>query len=262
MTLRVHAWGPEGGPRVVALHGLTSHGRHFRRLAAEQLADRRVLAPDLIGHGDSPWEPPWNLETQVETVLSSLPDEPADWLGHSYGGRLAFEVAARRPELVQRLVLVDPAILLPPHVGLFGAENARVDRFYDSFAEGIARRFEESRLLGGPRPELAAVLEEELEPHLVLAADGRWRYRYAQSAVVAAYGELCRTPPPYEAVRAPTLLVRGRHTYLPYDHLLEAHRAAAGDLLTDVVVEGCHTLLWDAYDETAAEIARFLTSQG
>ena len=258
MSLRVHAFGPPGGAPVVALHGVTSHGRHFRRLAREHLPERRVLAPDLLGHGDSPWEPPWDLDSHVEALLASLPEEEADWIGHSFGGRLAFEVAARWPGRVRRLVLIDPAILLAPHVGLFTAENARLDRSYDSVAEAIERRFDESRLLGGASPELRTVLEEELEPHLVTAEDGRFRYRYAQSAVVAAYGERCRTPPPFDAVRAPTLLVRGRHTYVPYDHLVDEHRAAAGDLLTDVVVEGCHTLLWDAYDETAAALARFL----
>ena len=65
-------------------------------------------------------------------------------------------------------------------------------------------------------------------------------------------------PPPFAAVRVPTLLVLGERSYLPYDHLLDEHRAALGDLLEVVAVPGGHTVLWDALDETAAAIERFL----
>ncbi len=94
--------------------------------------------------------------------------------------------------------------------------------------------------------------------HLVLDDDGRWRYRYCQAAVVAAYGEMASVPPPFEDARVPTLLVLGSQSYLPYDHLLDAHRTALGNLLSVVPVSGGHTVLWDALDETAAAIARFL----
>ena len=67
-------------------------------------------------------------------------------------------------------------------------------------------------------------------------------------------------PPPFEAVRVPTLLVLGEQSYLPYDHLLDAHRGALGDLLEVVTVPGGHSVLWDALDETATAVGRFLTS--
>ena len=76
--------------------------------------------------------------------------------------------------------------------------------------------------------------------------------------MVAAYGELASQPPRFENVRLPTLLVLGEQSYLPYDHLLDAHRTALGDLLEVVVVPGGHTVLWDALDETSAAIAGFL----
>ncbi len=69
-------------------------------------------------------------------------------------------------------------------------------------------------------------------------------------------------PPRFEDVRVPTLLVLGERSYLPYDHLLDAHRAALGDLLEVVVVPGGHTVLWDALDETAEAIAAFLEPLG
>lgn len=255
MTLALHEWGEPGLPRVVCLHGVTSHGRHFAKLA-EALPGHHVLAPDLLGHGSSPYEPPWDLAAHVGAVVETVGTSSAFLVGHSFGARVAFEITARAPKLVPRLVLLDPAILVPPHVALLAAENARRERAYISFEEGVDRRYDESQLQHAPRE----LVEEELRSHLVPSEDGGYRYRYCQSAVVAAYGEMASQPPPFERVRVPTLLVLGKRSYLPYDHLLEAHRAALGDLLEVAVVPGGHTVLWDALEETSAAVSRFLSA--
>ncbi|MDQ3121388.1 MAG: alpha/beta hydrolase [Actinomycetota bacterium] len=254
MKLQLEEWGLRDDPRIVCLHGVTSHGRHFARLA-EKLPGFHVQAPDLIGHGSSPYEPPWDLETHAGAVVETVGAAPAILIGHSFGGRLALELAARAPKLVPKLVLLDPAIHVLPPVALFAAENARKDRAYVSFEEGIDRRYDESQLSRAPRE----LVEDELRGHLVWD-DGSYRYRYSQSAVVAAYGEMATEPPPFERARVPTLLVLGEQSYLPYDHLLDAHRAALGDLLEVVVVPGGHTVLWDALDETVSAIRGFLAS--
>ncbi len=253
MTLAFEEWGDQDAPRVVCLHGVTSHGRHFAKLA-EALGGFHVVAPDLRGHGSSTNEPPWDLASHLDAVVETVGPEPGVLLGHSFGGRLAFELAARSPELAARLVLLDPAILLPAQVALFAAENARAERAYASFEEGIARRYEESQLQHSPR----VLLEEELRTHLVESYDGLYRYRYCQAAVVAAYSEMASQPPPFEHVRVPTLLVLGESSYLPYDHLIDAHRAALGDLLEVVGVPGGHTVLWDAFVETSEAVVSFL----
>jgi lipase len=232
-----------------------NHGRHFAQLA-EQLPGFKVLAPDLIGHGSSPWEPPWDIGAHCDALLETVGHGPASLVGHSFGGRLAFELAARAPKLVPKLVLLDPAILIPPHVALAAAENARPDKTYVSFDELIDRRYDESQLHSTDRE----LLVEDLAPHVEVGEDGRYRYRYSQSAVVAAYGEMASQPPRFEDVRVPTLLVLGERSYLPYDHLLDAHRAALGDLLEVVVVPGGHSVLWDAPGETARAVHDFLTS--
>ena len=237
----------------MCLHGVTGWGGHFAELARRLARTHRVLAPDLLAHGASPTEPPWRVEDHLAAVAAAIPTTPATWVGHSFGGRLAFEHAARRPETVERLVLLDPAILLPPHVAEWAAENARPERRYDSFDEAIDRRYEESKLQDAPR----ALVEAELRHHLFEGEDG-WRYRYVQAAVVTAYSEMATAPPAFADVRLPTLLILGAESYLSYDHLLDAHRAALGDLLEVVTVPGGHTVLWDALDETAAAIERFL----
>lgn len=254
MTLARHEWGDDALPALVCLHGVTNHGAHFAKLA-ERLAGRyHVVALDLRGHGGSPWEPPWHLEQHVEDVLEAAPNGRCAWLGHSFGGRIAYEAAAAAPERVERLLLLDPAIRIPPHIGLAAAENARRDRSYASFAEGIDRRFEESVLTTAPRD----LVEAELLHHLLEDGEGRWRYRYCQSAVVAAYGEMSREPPPFARVRVPTLLVLGETSYLPYDALLGAHQEALGELLTVARIPAGHTVLWDALDDCAGAIDRFL----
>lgn len=251
--LHLHEWGPADAPRVVCLHGVRNHGGHFAPLAAA-LPAYHVLAPDLLGHGFSPWEPPWDVHAHCDAIVETVGADPAVLIGHSFGGRLAYELAARAPKLVPRLVLLDPAILLPGHVALAAAENARVERTYVSFDELVERRYDESQLQLAPRELVAS----DLDGHVTVGDDGLYRYRYCYSAVVAAYGEMASAPPPFERVRVPTLLVLGEGSYLPYDHLLDAHRGAIGDLLEAAVVPGGHSVLWDALGETAAAIAAFL----
>ena len=253
MTLALHEWGEGGRPRIVCLHGVRNHGRHFAPLAA-RLTGCHVLAPDLLGHGHSPWEPPWDIPTHLDAIVDTVGARESILIGHSFGGRLAFELAARSPKLVPKLVLLDPAILLPGQVALAAAENARVDKSYVSFDELIERRYDESQLHFAPRELVVA----DLAAHVETSDDGRVRYRYCQSAVVAAYGEMASQPPRFEDVRVPTLLVLGERSYLSYDHLLDAHREALGDLLEVVVVPGGHSVTWDALDETSAAIAAFL----
>src|SRR6185503_10997187 len=110
--------------------------------------------------------------------------ERVDVVGHSFGGRLALELASRRPERVGRVVLLDPAVWVPPHIALERAELARRDAGYASVEEAIAERLE----LGTGSDE--RLVREELPQHLQLGEDGRWRGRFAPSAVVAAYGEM------------------------------------------------------------------------
>jgi lipase len=253
VRLALHEWGEADAPRVVCLHGVRNHGGHFAPLA-ERLQGFQVLAPDLIGHGSSSYEPPWDIGAHCDAIAETVGAAPAMLVGHSFGGRLAFELAARAPKLVTRLVLLDPAILLPGHVALAAAENARLDKSYVTFDELIERRYDESQLHFAPRELVVA----DLASHIMQGDDGRYRYRYCQSAVVAAYGEMASQPPRFEDVRVPTLLVLGERSYLPYDHLLESHRAALDDLLQVVVVPGGHTVLWDALEETAAVVRAFL----
>jgi lipase len=256
MELNLHEWGDRAAPPLVCLHGVNAHGRRYRKLAEERLADRfRVLAPDLRGHGFSDWEPPWTIATHAHDVLETLDAAGvarAAWLGHSFGGRLALEIAALAPERVERLVLLDPAIQILPHVGFDFAERERLDNAFASPDEAIA-----ARLAGGAATPLP-FLEEEMREHLVQHPDGRYRYRYCQSTVVSLYGELVTPPPPPETVRVPALLLYADAFGLVRDEQVEAYKSALGDLLETMTVPGGHMVYWDAWDETADAVERFL----
>lgn len=257
--LHLHTWGPASAPRVVCLHGVTAWGGHFAQLARETLRDRHVLAPDLLGHGLSPPEPPWSLRHQIDAVLATVGDEPAAWIGHSLGGRLAYEIAVSRPDLVRQLVLLDPAIV--PGRGpilLAFAEDARRRRTYPSFDALVDARFEESMLTRAPR----ALVEDELRGHVLETADGSWEYRYVQSAIVTSFAELADEPPPPEALDVPTLVVHGSESYVPVAEIVPGLRTALGERLAVVSVPSGHTVLWDALTETAAAVGAFLERHG
>ncbi len=260
MQLHVHEWGDPAAACVVCLHGVNAHGRRFRRLAEARLASRfRVLAPDLRGHGFSEWEPPWTIATHVHDLaetLDAMGVRRAHFVGHSFGGRLVLELAALDADRLERVALLDPAIQILPHVGLDFAERERADNSFDSPDEAIAARLETSTTI--PR----AFLEEEVREHLVRHRDGRFRFRYCQSAVVSLYGELCTPPPPPETLRTPTLLLHAGQFGLVRDEQLESYAAALGDRVEMVEVSGGHIVYWDAYEETAAAVEGFLTKPG
>lgn len=258
MKLNVNEWGDSAAPTVVCLHGITGHGRRFRKLAEERLTRFHVLAPDLRGHGRSGWDPPWTIETHVDDLRETLP-APATWIGHSFGGRLLIELAAREPGLFERAVLLDPAIHVPADYARQGAAEERAKQPFASVEEAIASRVESDDLMGPDRTP-REFLDEEMREHLVLHDDGLYRYRYSQDTVASAWMEMAARPPAFDRVRLPTLLVVGAESKLVSAGELELYRSALGGLLDVAVVPGGHMVYWDAFDETAAAIERFLTT--
>jgi lipase len=252
VLLHVHEWGDSAAPPVVCLHGVTGHGERFRRLAEERWTDFHVVAPDLRGHGRSEWEPPWTIPTQladlVETV-AALGIARADWVGHSYGGRLVLELTAAYPESVRRAVLLDPAIQPLPGPSLYLAETELDGGVYPSAEEYVQQRLASSELTR--REDVDA----DIAQHFDALPDGRIQRRTCQPAVVSIYGELVAPPPPPETLRdIPTLLL-----YAPNFGLVRDEQIAAyGDVAEIVALPGMHMVMWDAFDETATAVEDFL----
>jgi lipase len=249
MLLHVHEWGDRRSPPLVCLHGVTGHGERYKRLAEERWASRfRVVAPDLRGHGRSGSDAPWTFSTYVADVIETLDGVgvgEADWVGHSFGGRLVLEVAAAHPERVRRAVLLDPAIQVLPHVAAFVADGERREPIYDS-----AGAYADAREDTPPRE----LVLEDARQHCDVLPDGRLRRRTFQPAMVSIYGELASDPPPLETLRAPTLLVHAPAYGLVREEQLAAYAAHVETL----AVPGMHMVMWDAFDEVASAVERFL----
>jgi lipase len=248
MLLHVHSWGDPASPPLICLHGVTGHGERFTRLAEERWADQfHVIAPDLRGHGRSGYEPPWTFPTHVTDLvetLDSLGIGTADWVGHSFGGRLILELAARHPERIRRAVLLDPAIQILPHIALVAADAERPDPIYESRDDYADRRPDSPR----------EFVLEDARVHCETLSDGRLRRRTCQPAAVSIFGELATEPPPPETLRTPTLLIHAP----AYGLVREEQLAAYADRVETLGVPGMHMVMWDAFDEIADAVKQFL----
>jgi lipase len=256
--MHLYEWGDPDAPTIVCLHGITAQGERFRRLAEERLAQRwHVVAPDLRGHGRSGYEPPWDLEQHLEDLLETAPADARLWVGHSFGGRLVLELAARHPERVDRAVLLDPAIWVPPPYALARAELQRHDRSWASIEAAAEERFADGGVRGGSRQ----VVEDDFRRHLEQDGDGRFRLRYCRSAVIAAFSVMARTPP-QEQLTVPVHALRALESEVCPAQLAEAYAELAGPNFTHAEIPGGHIVMWDAFDETAEAIERFFGSSG
>lgn len=145
--LHVREWG-DGDPAVL-VHGSMSTGRTTwspQRPLAER--GHRLIVPDRRGYGASPELDGEDFEVDTQDVLRLLEPEDAHLVGHSYGALAALRAAARRPEAVRSLTVVEPpafsiaddeptvADLLEDHADLWDRAHDLDDR---SFMERFIR---------------------------------------------------------------------------------------------------------------------------
>jgi pimeloyl-ACP methyl ester carboxylesterase len=105
------------GPHtVLAAHGLTASGMSFRTVARHLPPDWRIVAVDLRGRGGSNGLPgPYGMDRHAADLAAAAEHlgTPLVLLGQSMGAYAALRAAATRPELFERLVLVDGGLPLP-----------------------------------------------------------------------------------------------------------------------------------------------------
>lgn len=97
-------------PPVLLLHGFTTSARRTWQEPGwiDLLGDagRRVIAPDLLGHGDAPKPHDVAAYAEVESLVAAeLPDEPVDAVGYSAGARILLVLASQDPSRFRRLVI-------------------------------------------------------------------------------------------------------------------------------------------------------------
>jgi pimeloyl-ACP methyl ester carboxylesterase len=122
--VRTHYVEAGEGPLVVLLHGFPEHWYSWRKqIPTLANAGYRVVAPDLRGYNRTE-KPPGvdayrigQLVADVRALIDHCGEERAHLVGHDWGGVIAWEIAARHPESVDRLV-----VLNAPHPGAYRRE--------------------------------------------------------------------------------------------------------------------------------------------
>jgi len=219
-------WGDPGNPRVlVCVHGLTRCGRDFDFLADALAADYRVVCPDVVGRGASGWlknklfygMPQYCADMAV--LLARLDVESVDWLGTSMGGLIGMTLAAQENSPIARLILNDVGpVLSAGAIARIGEYVGRMPRFAD-----VAQAEAWLRVVLAPFGALSDAQWRQLTLHsLRLAGDGQWDLHYdpgiAEPFRAAMAGEGGGQDvtlwPLYDAIRCPTLVVRGAQSDL------------------------------------------------
>jgi len=222
----------DAGPPVVFVHGLFGQGKNWTTVA-KGLADRhRVTLLDLPNHGHSPWTDRVDYVDMARLVADELEqlDEPATLVGHSMGGKVAMQLALRRPELLRALVVVDVAPTAYPESG---GRTDDPDEEASPFAAYIAamRAVDLDQLT--TREDAEAALRSVVPSRMVrsfllqslvregLGTAGGWRWRLNLEALARDLGHLrgFPEPPPGATFDGPVLWVAGANsTYvLPED---------------------------------------------
>ena len=112
-------WGDARNPTVLCCGGVANTAMRFNYLASDLASHFHVVCVDWVGRGLSGWmadERDYSLATYVEQLrqmITHLGGAPVVLLGSSMGGSAAIELAARHPELIERLVLNDIGPYIP-----------------------------------------------------------------------------------------------------------------------------------------------------
>jgi pimeloyl-ACP methyl ester carboxylesterase len=197
----------ESGPRVVFVHGLFGQGKNWTTIARGLADEHRVTLVDLPNHGHSPWTDRVHYLDMVEMLAVELEHmgEPVTLVGHSMGGKVAMQLALRRPELLRALVVVDIA---PVEYPLQGGRTDDPDEEASPFAAFIAamRALDLDELK--TRDDADAALRSAVPSRMVrsfllqslvregVGAGGGWRWRLNLELLERDLGELRGFPEP------------------------------------------------------------------
>jgi pimeloyl-ACP methyl ester carboxylesterase len=179
-SLSAIQWGT-AEPELVFLHGGGQNAHTWDSVIVA--LDRPALAVDLPGHGHSDRRSdrnygPWENALGVAEVIDRLAPRARGVIGMSLGGATTILLAATRPELVRRAVVIDvtpsvnkPGRVMTPEqrgtVALVGGPPT-----YDSF-EDVFR----VTMAASPKRTEAGI-RRGLRHNMVRLGDGRWRWRY------------------------------------------------------------------------------------
>jgi pimeloyl-ACP methyl ester carboxylesterase len=207
--------GPAGAPTLMCVHGLTRNGKDFDAMAKVMSAHYRVIAPDMPGRRRSEWltvaaEYAYPLYiSDAAALIARLDVDRVDWLGTSMGGLIGMMLAAQPATPIRKLVLND----IGPYLSKVGLERigsyVGVDPTFPSL-DALEAAVRETYASFGPLTD--AQLHKMAEDSARKKPNGGWGFAYdprIAEALKQGPVEDIDFWPVWEAIRSPTLVVRG-----------------------------------------------------
>jgi len=224
-------WGDPNNPRVlVCVHGLTRNGRDFDYLARSLSKHYRVICPDVVGRGRSDWLKKSSgygfpqYVADMTTLIARLDVAEVHWLGTSMGGLIGMFLAALERTPITRLILNDVGpVITNESLHRIGEYLGKAPRFATL---DEADRF--IRAVSAPFGNLSDEQWRHLTEHSVRQEeDGQWTMRYDPAiaepfqAAFLMHQDVVLWPF-YDAIRCPTLVIRGADSDLLPREALQA----------------------------------------
>jgi pimeloyl-ACP methyl ester carboxylesterase len=226
------------GPPVVLIHGMVNSSRHWEAVALRLADSYTVIAPDLIGHGDSATpRGDYSLgahAASIRDLLTTIGVERATIVGHSLGGGVAMQFFYQFPQRTERLVLVSSgglghevspllrgAALPGASVLLALATQPRVLAVMRNASDRLRKR-------GSAKGTYLHAIARALQP--LEKAGAREAFLQTLRSVIDIRGQRVSARDRLHLLSAmPTLIVWGARDHtIPLSHGRDAHEAAPG----------------------------------
>ena len=235
-----------GEPPILLVHSWTGDRSDFVHQVGHFSRAHRVVAVDLRGHGESdkpygPYSPAVFVE-DLGWTCDQIGMRNSVLVGHSMGGNIVLELAARRPDLAVAVILLD-APVFPPRDLVDAMEGVAQEFRGTNYAEA-ARQFVDGVFLPTDEPALrAAILDRAARcpQHVLSSAWEQSVIDYDASAAAAT----CRAPVCYIGAAAPLAD-------------LDRFRTVRPQLVVGQTVGAGHFHALEVPDQINAMIERFL----
>lgn len=248
--------GVSRGEPVVLLHGFTSSKENWLLLLPFLLQRYRVYVPDLPGWGESAFRfgAPYSLDAQVARVAEwarQLLPAPAHWVGSSMGGAVAGLFAARHPQLVASVTLMNAA----------GLRGERASPFEQGLLQGrnglLAQRF------GDVVQLLESVIERNRSTLPLAMAPLMYReFVHRRPVNLHLFDQMVQAPPApelpgFDAIRAPALVLWGEQDRILDVSCSDAFRRLLPQATVKILRGIGHLPMLEAPALTARSLRRF-----
>ena len=259
IRLHVREVGGIDMPPVLFLHGIMGHRRDWDVLIDRVGERHRVIAVDQRGHGRSEWTRSYRVAEMADDAIAlteHLGVTPVTIVGHSMGAMVALVVAGRRPELADRIVLID---IVPE--SLATEVGARMPEMLEAMAAASYATIDEAvaEWQAGNALARSDLLHNYVTHALVTGPDGRFRWGFDTSGLRSfpdvSPDELRAVA---DAVRCETLLVRGEHSPVTTPDQVSSLARRLSDARIVTIPGGGHDLRVEQPEAVADAVLEFL----